>query len=58
MGSTTVIITPFDSPVFNVTEFENTRVMVKPFEDTVIVVPGTGEEELQGLDYTLDFTLE
>jgi len=59
MGSTTVVIRSFDPPVFKVTEFENTIVMVKPFEDMIIVVPGEGDEDvLQGLDYTLDFTLE
>lgn len=59
MGSTTVVIRSFDAPVFKVTEFENTIINVKPFQDTVIVVPGTGEEEEEGIfDLTFDDSFE
>lgn len=57
MGNTTVIIRSFDSPVFKVTEFENSIVRVNPFDDMVIVVPETGEDE--GIfDFTFDDTFE
>lgn len=45
MGNTTVVIRSFDPPVFKVTEFEDMKIRVTPFVDTVIIVPGEGEEE-------------
>jgi len=59
MGSTTIIIKSFADPVFKVVEFENTLIKVTPFRDQVIVVPGNGEEEPEGIyDFSYDETYE